>query len=171
MNEEKHKFDEVRDPITYREYLTAVYEPLVSFIRHLEGVLGKEQTHEIVSEYSLQQTTEFQTKRFQSLEKPITTIEDVRTWFRNSSAKKSVQMTQTKEELSCTPDSYCFDVQECLWASVLRDLDAGDLGYLLECNTDFVYAKAMHPDLTLERSKTLKQGDDRCDFEFRFKRT
>ncbi len=171
MNEEKHKFDEVRDAITYREYLTSVYEPLVDFIRYLEGVLGKERVHEIVSEYSLQQTIEFQTKRFQSLEKSIMTIEDVRTWFRNSSAKKSVQMPQTKEERSCSPDSYCFDVQECLWASVLRDLNAGDLGYLLECNTDFAYAKAMHPDLILERFKTLMQGDDRCDFEFRFKRT
>jgi len=37
---------------------------------------------------------------------------------------------------------------------------------MYECKPDFAAIKALHPSLRLERTKTLMQGDDCCDFKF-----
>jgi hypothetical protein len=105
-------------------------------------------------------------KEFGLEENKISSIADVKAWFNRNNDDKFTQMTQTKEEVTSGPNSYCFNVYECLWATALRELGAGDLGLLFECNTDFEYAKAMNPKIQLKRSKTLMQGDSCCDFEF-----
>jgi hypothetical protein len=52
---------------------------------------------------------------------------------------------------------------ECLWAKTMKDMNAEDLGYIMFCHPDFAMAKAMHPQLKLERTRTLMQGDELCD--------
>ncbi len=168
MTEPKHKFDETIESITYREYLMGIYRPLVNFIRNLEETLGKERTHEIVAEYNIQRCIANQKKRMKSLDEPIESIDDVKAWFKKSSENKANQMMQSKKDVESAHGSYCFDVTECLWATVFRELDAEDLGLIIECDTDFAFATAMHENLKLERTETLMQGDSCCDFSFQW---
>jgi hypothetical protein len=51
-------------------------------------------------------------------------------------------------------------------ADTYRDWGAPDIGYLVCCGFDFAVVAAQHPNLRLERTKTLMQGDDCCDFKF-----
>jgi hypothetical protein len=54
----------------------------------------------------------------------------------------------------------------CIFAKVCRDLDVAALGYVMFCATDFPLASVFNPRLRLERTKTLMQGDDCCDFHY-----
>jgi len=49
---------------------------------------------------------------------------------------------------------------------VFKEMKATDLGYVLNCQPDFAYAKACHPNVKLKRTKTLMQGDNYCDHTF-----
>ncbi len=60
-------------------------------------------------------------------------------------------------------------ISECLWAKTFRDADAADIGYAGICYGDFAYASAYNPKLSLERSKTLMQGHDRCNHRWLWK--
>ncbi len=166
MDDSKHKFDEFIEGVTYREWLMGEYKPLVRFIRDLEGILGKERTHEIVAKHNMQLGIDNRKKSMDALEKPFESLEDVKNWFHEMKENKIAQMCQTNDDAPSPPGTYRFCVTECLWATVLRDLDAEDLGMLMECNTDFSSAEVMHPKLRLEREKTLMQGDDCCDFVY-----
>jgi len=54
----------------------------------------------------------------------------------------------------------------CARADIYREWEAEDIGYLVECKGDFAAVAAQHPNLRLERTKTLMEGDDCCDFKF-----
>ena len=51
-------------------------------------------------------------------------------------------------------------------ADVYSEWGAEDIGYLVECKGDFAACAAQHPNLRLERTKTLMEGDDCCDFKY-----
>jgi hypothetical protein len=55
-----------------------------------------------------------------------------------------------------------FDVVHCPVANYFRSHGAGDLCVASWCDLDYALAELTHE--TLVRSKTLAQGDDRCDF-------
>jgi hypothetical protein len=65
-----------------------------------------------------------------------------------------------------TPTSYREKTLACIFAKVCRDLDAAGLGYVMFYATDFPLARVFNPRLLLERTKTLMQGDDCCDFHY-----
>jgi predicted hydrocarbon binding protein len=54
-------------------------------------------------------------------------------------------------------------ITECLWAKTFREMEASDIGYAGICHGDFAYAEGFNPKLRMERTKTLMQGDDRCN--------
>ena len=56
--------------------------------------------------------------------------------------------------------------RHCLWADVFKELNATDIGKIMLCDTDFPSTKSLHPKLRLERTKTIMQGDDYCDFVY-----
>ena len=55
---------------------------------------------------------------------------------------------------------------ECIWAKTFREKNAGDIGYLTICYSDFISAKAFHPKLKLKLTKTLMQGFDCCNHRY-----
>ena len=59
-------------------------------------------------------------------------------------------------------------VTECLWAKTFHKKNAKDIGYAACCHGDFSHAKALHPQLRVERTKTLMQGFDCCNFRYFF---
>jgi predicted ArsR family transcriptional regulator len=63
-------------------------------------------------------------------------------------------------------DHFGFNVTECKFVGMYREMGAGDLGFLLSCNRDFASFQGMAPGLTFERTQTRMQGASHCDFRY-----
>jgi hypothetical protein len=66
-----------------------------------------------------------------------------------------------------SPTGMAFDVTGCRYADFYRAIGEPELGFLLVCTSDFALADGT-PGVTLERTQTIMQGADRCDFRYRF---
>ncbi|HCY43633.1 MAG TPA: hypothetical protein DHV48_20250 [Prolixibacteraceae bacterium] len=62
--------------------------------------------------------------------------------------------------LENTASTRIYKITNCLWAKVFREAKAEDIGYALVCYGDYAIAKTNNK--TLERDKTLMQGNDCC---------
>jgi hypothetical protein len=67
------------------------------------------------------------------------------------------------ELLSQTQREAVLSVRECEWARYFRDRHPR-VGYLMACSTDEVAYRAYNPSLRLERTRTLMEGGEDCDF-------
>lgn len=76
---------------------------------------------------------------------------------------KVYENMMTKEIVELTDRTYEMKVTECLWAKVFKENDATDIGYATVCYSDFASAKAAHPKVRLERTKTIMEGDAFCN--------
>src|SRR4030042_1902445 len=96
-------------------------------------------------------------------ENPINCMEDFAALnWRIFGSSRSHIMEITEE----TPTNYRERDTSCIFAKVCRDMDSADLGYVMFCATDFPLAKVFNPRMRVERTKTLMQGDDCCDFHY-----
>jgi hypothetical protein len=71
------------------------------------------------------------------------------------------------EVLRQTEDLYEWNVTRCGYADMYRELGMEDLGYHLSCARDFAMVEGFNPKMRLERTKTLMEGADCCDFRIR----
>ncbi len=76
---------------------------------------------------------------------------------------QNVVTFQTVED---TPRAFEAKVTECLWSKTFRDMNAGDLGYLLICYGDYAAAEGFNPKMRMVRTKTLMQGDAFCNHRY-----
>lgn len=80
-------------------------------------------------------------------------------YFNNALTFEIIENTDTLFEIKIT---------RCLWAKTFQEKNAADIGYATICHGDFSGAKAMHPKLHLDRTKTLMQGFDCCHERYVF---
>jgi len=165
-NLSRHKFDHDIQGISYRQYLKDAYAGLIELIRELEGILGQKRTHEIIEKFYTQNTIEGVKKRVDNLEAPIESIEDFGNLIHKLKETPFSQQCQTDEFIESESGTFQFCTKECLYAETFRSLNAADLGLIILCNNDVISAEVFHPKLRLERTKTLMQGDDCCDFKY-----
>ena len=85
-------------------------------------------------------------------------IEEVETWGRGGGWEMQV--------LERTPRTYFFDVTRCPYAERYEALGMKELGDCLSCCRDEPFAKGFNPRLKLERTTTLMEGAERCDFRY-----
>lgn len=57
-----------------------------------------------------------------------------------------------------------FDVTRCLYAEKYRELGASEIGFLFSCARDAAWMEGFNPQVRMERTRTIMQGDTRCDF-------
>jgi hypothetical protein len=81
-------------------------------------------------------------------------------WIQGGSVYQNMM---TREIIEQTENTYEIKVTECLWAKTFQARNAADLGYATICYSDFSSAKAAHPLIKLERSKTIMQGHGYCN--------
>jgi hypothetical protein len=74
------------------------------------------------------------------------------------------QHTLSMEILEDKPTVFAARVTECLWAKTFRDAGAADIGYAYCCYPDTAATKAFNPKIQATHSKTLMQGNDRCEY-------
>lgn len=71
------------------------------------------------------------------------------------------------EILEQTPERLSFNVTRCRYAEMYRELGLGDLGSSLSCLRDHALIQGFNREITLERTQTIMEGADHCDFRFR----
>jgi hypothetical protein len=72
------------------------------------------------------------------------------------------QKTLAYEVTELTDKVYEVKFTLCLPAKILREMNAADIGYALECSTSDVFAKAFNPRMKGMSVKNLMKGDSVC---------
>ena len=73
------------------------------------------------------------------------------------------QNMMTSEVIERSDRVFEIRVSECLWAKTFQEKNSADIGYATVCYSDFSSARAAHPKLRLERTKTIMQGHGYCN--------
>lgn len=67
------------------------------------------------------------------------------------------------EVLEDSEQRYSVVVTRCKYADFYTERGEPEIGYAMHCALDFGETEAFSPDLVLQRTKTLMQGDDCCN--------
>ncbi len=88
--------------------------------------------------------------------------------FRAIQALWRAEDALTIEELPAGPGEFHFNVTQCRYAEMYRELGLGEIGAILSCQRDAAFCEGYHPALKLARTQTLMQGAAHCDFRYRW---
>ena len=72
----------------------------------------------------------------------------------------------TFDLVELTPERITMNVTRCRYAEMYGELGMADLGFPLSCARDFAMVEGFNPAIKLERTQTLMEGADCCDFRF-----
>ena len=72
----------------------------------------------------------------------------------------------TFDLLELTPEKISMNATRCRYAEMYKELGMEDLGFTLSCARDFALVEGFNPKIKLERTQTIMEGADRCDFRF-----
>lgn len=61
-----------------------------------------------------------------------------------------------------------FNVTRCRYAELYQALGISELGAILSCNRDAALIEGFNADATFDRTQTIMQGADHCDFRYTF---
>ena len=68
--------------------------------------------------------------------------------------------------LEQTSTTYFFNVTRCPYYEKYRELGLEEFGVGFSCCRDEPFARGFNPQLRLERTKTIMEGADHCDFRY-----
>ncbi len=72
----------------------------------------------------------------------------------------------TFDVLELTPEKISMNTTRCRYAEMYRELGMAALGFALSCARDFALVEGFNPKIKLERTQTIMEGADHCDFRF-----
>ena len=160
MSSDKPKWKAKAD-ITYEELFNPNWNiPHIGIVRigrELESQLGKKKAHEIIVN-AANARPDFKTTKTT----PEEIVKEWREALETSSPVMKHALEMEFEDVS--PTKFKLRVEDCLFARAFRGMEAADIGYLWECNSDYESTSRFHPNLKMKRTRTLMQGDDFCDF-------
>lgn len=85
-------------------------------------------------------------------------VEDVATWGIGGKLEMDV--------LEQTSNSYYFNITRCPYYEKYRATGLVEYGVAFSCCRDKPFARGFHPQLKLERSQTIMEGAEYCDFRY-----
>ncbi len=65
-----------------------------------------------------------------------------------------------------TENQFHFNVTKCRYAEVYKKLNVQELGKCLSCDRDFPFNDGFNPEIKLERTQTIMEGAEHCDFRY-----
>jgi len=68
--------------------------------------------------------------------------------------------------LESTPEKLSMNVSRCRYAEMYKELGLADLGFTLSCGRDYAMVEGFNPKIKLERTQTIMEGADHCDFRY-----
>jgi predicted ArsR family transcriptional regulator len=144
--------------LTRREIEARLLEPL---LRAFGDEFGKERVLEITRRVIIEIAREQGKKLAESMGG------DSLAHFAASMAAWKKDDAIETETLEQTRERFSFNVTRCRYAEMYRDLGIPELGVSLSCNRDFELIRGFNPNIELERSQTIMEGADYCDFRFK----
>ena len=85
-------------------------------------------------------------------------VDDVAGWGRGGIFEMDV--------LEQTPTTYFFNVTRCPYYDKYKELGLEEFGVGFSCCRDEPFARGFNPKLRLERTKTIMEGSEYCDFRY-----
>ena len=152
--------------ITINEYFNPInstpHPGIVNIVRKMEEIIGKEKAREILTNIMTQQVSNSVERLKENVS--INCFQD----YLDLSPKEHPIYSHVLdvEEIERTDRVNEFKVHNCIWVETWKRLGATDIGFIWNCSADFVQAEKLHPYLKLERTKTLMEGHDYCDFKY-----
>ena len=143
--------------LTLLERTKVQAEVLVPLVRAMEEEYGREQAHRLVRRTLGGQVRE----SIRAATSPGGARDTVEWLLRISNAGD----VQDHDRLEGAPDEINLNVTRCGYAEFFDQLGEPELGFLLVCTLDYDVADGA--GVTLERSQTIMQGSDHCDFRFK----
>lgn len=148
---QKHKFERIW-PLSYEDVFRLRFVDYIDIMQRFAGYLGREKLLNMIkqaTDESLLENSEYDPEF------------DFSEWI--AGGKEYFKNTMTWEIVEETDRTYEMKATECLWAKIFMEYDAADIGYATVCYSDYAYAKATHPNLRMERTKTIMQGHGYCN--------
>lgn len=129
----------------------------------LEGVakrIGKESALAILQEINEQEAFQRGASLRENLEKTgiPELADDVATWGDGGKLEMEV--------LEQTAETYYFNITHCPYYEKYLKLGLVEYGVAFSCCRDEPFARGFHPQLKLQRSQTIMEGADYCDFRY-----
>jgi predicted ArsR family transcriptional regulator len=144
--------------LTLLERVRTQAEVLVPLIKRLETELGEERAHslarEVLSSY-FRSTADQYVRESEG--------DPVQAFVRFAADSTAGDAIET-EPIEGAPGQVNFDVTDCKYAKFFKSLGEPELGFLLVCSMDFDVADVL--GIGLQRTTTIMQGADRCDFRW-----
>ena len=148
----------MNDELTLLQQVKAQAEVLVPLIRRLEAEIGTEKAHsilrDVVSGYFRSAAKTFVEESGGDRMAAFMKFAEV------SAGGGAIEM----EDRESPPGTINVDVVRCDYAKFFQALGEPELGFLLVCSGDFPVAETL--GIGLERSQTIMQGADHCDFHW-----
>jgi predicted ArsR family transcriptional regulator len=63
-----------------------------------------------------------------------------------------------------------FNVTRCRYAELYESLGVREIGTSFSCTRDFALIEGFNPEISLERTQTIMEGAEYCDFRYRRKK-
>ena len=61
-----------------------------------------------------------------------------------------------------------YNVTRCKYAEMYKDMGLSHIGHVLSCGRDGTFCTGYNPNIKLERTQTIMQGANHCDFRYRW---
>ncbi|NKB53810.1 MAG: 2-amino-thiazoline-4-carboxylic acid hydrolase [Rhizobiaceae bacterium] len=72
------------------------------------------------------------------------------------------------EMLAEADDHVHYNVTRCKYAEMYKEMGLAEIGHILSCGRDGTFCTGYNPNIKLDRSQTIMQGADHCDFRYRW---
>ena len=130
---------------------------VIPIVKALEREIGKARAHQVVGDAIAGAYVQYRERRgFEPDEHPSVEVD--------GPAFPVEQATRRNDD-----DYYANDVTKCAFAEYFRSIGEPEIGALMTCGVDFAAEELMRPTWAFERTQTLMQGANYCDFRWRRK--
>jgi len=151
--------------LTYEQYFNSPmhipHQGIVLLAEIIEETLGRDRAYQLIQGRIEDFYREATIRSRQN--NPVKDFEDFQSRWANVSSPLMQHVLEAKI-LESTPTKHKMRVTKCLFAEVFRSLGVPELGYIWECNNDFVMAEAGDARARLLRPTTLMEGHSCCEF-------
>lgn len=139
---------------------------LVPLVKALQAELGEERANAIVRK-ALGALYRKYGEKWWRTQGALNLGEKIASAFEMFAAGDALEYKVVKK----TPDAFELNVTECRYAKFYYEIGAPELGFLLTCSADFLYAEGFGADVQLTRTQTIMQGASHCDFRYALKQS
>ena len=82
----------------------------------------------------------------------------------NGTGQRSAGGALKRDVLEKTNSKYNYNIVRCKYAEMYKELGLEELGFIFSCGRDGKMFGGFNPNIKFERTQTIMQGADYCDF-------